>query len=170
MMAIIGKEEAMTEIRDLRQYELFGSLSDQQLAALAKSTERRTYRKHSHVYERGDPAVHAFLLTKGLVSLRDIGPGDLIGISYETCEPGQLMGTASLLRAPEYPLTAVCLEDSEVVAIESNGLHELCRNDPRLGYNLMFTIAQLYFGRYQQAKKQVYAMIQAPTIITALPG
>ena len=160
----------MTVIGDLRQHEAFGSLSDQQLSELGKSVEKRSYKNHTFIYERGDPATHTFLLTKGLVSLRDIGPGDLVGIAYETCEPGQLLGSASLLRKPEYPLTAVCLEDSEALAIESMRLFEQCRNDPKLGYNLMFSIALLYFDRYQKAKKQVYAMVQAPTIITALPG
>jgi hypothetical protein len=34
----------------------------------------------------------------------------------------------------------------------------------------MFSVAQLYFDRYKHAKKQVYEMVKAPTIITALPG
>ncbi len=160
----------MTEVINLRQYEVFRSLSDTQLTELAKITEQRAYKKHAHVYERGDRATHVFFVSKGLVSLRDIGPGDLVGISYETCDPGALFGAAALVRAQEYPLTAVCLEESQVVAIESNGLFELCRNDPRLGYNLMFSVAQLYFDRYNHAKKQVYEMVKAPTIITALPG
>jgi CRP-like cAMP-binding protein len=81
-----------------------------------------------------------------------------------------LFGAAALVRKQEHPLTAVCLEDSEAMAIESNALFELCRNDPGLGYNLMFTAAQVYFDRYKQAKKQLYEMVKAPTIITALPG
>jgi len=34
------------------------------------------YRKHAHVYEYVDRATHLFLVSKGLVSLRDIKPGD----------------------------------------------------------------------------------------------
>jgi len=160
----------MIEGSDLRKCQVFESLSDDQLSELAKSAEKRVYRRHTHVYDRGDRATHVFFVSKGLVSLRDIGPGDVVGISYETCDPGKLFGAASLLRAPGYPIAAVCLEDSEVVAIESDHLFDLCRNDPRLGYNVMFSIAQLYFERYKIAKRQVYEMVRTPTIITALPG
>jgi len=160
----------MVDLEGIRQYEVFGSFSNKQLSELAKVTEKRAYKRGKHVYDRGDPATHVFLVRQGLVSLRDIGPGDLVGISYETCDPGKLFGAAALVRKQQHPLTAVCLEDSKVMAIESNALFELCRNDPGLGYNLMFTAAQLYFDRYKQAKKQLYEMVKAPTIITALPG
>lgn len=160
----------MADVTDLKQYEIFHSFSDKQLFELASIAEEKAYGKRAHVYERGEPATHLFLVSKGLVSLRDIGPGDLIGISYETCDPGKLFGAASLVRAQGHPLTAVCLEDSQVMAIEAKRLFALCRNDTRLGYNLMFTVAQLYFDRYMYAKKQAYEMVKAPTIITALPG
>ncbi|MDY6951406.1 MAG: cyclic nucleotide-binding domain-containing protein [Thermodesulfobacteriota bacterium] len=155
---------------ELRTCQVLDALSDDQLSELAKSSEKRVYRRHTHVYDRGDRATHVFYVSKGLVSLRDIGPGDVVGISYETCDPGKLFGAASLLRAPGYPVAAVCLEDSEVVAIASDQLFDLCRNDPRLGYNVMFFIAQLYFERYKIAKRQVYEMVRTPTLITALPG
>lgn len=160
----------MIEGIDLRKCQVLDSLSDKHLSELAKGAEKRVYRRQTHVYDRGERATHVFFVIKGLVSLRDIGPGDVVGISYETCDPGKLFGAASLLRAPEYPIAAVCLEDSEVMAIESDRLFDLCRNDPRLGYNVMFSVAQLYFERYKIAKRQVYEMVRTPTLITALPG
>lgn len=160
----------MGEIRELKRYEIFSGFPDSQLSELAKIAERKAYRKRVHVYERGDRATHLYVVNRGLVSLRDIEPGDLIGISYEICEPGELFGTASLVKPHEHSLTAVCLEDSEVTAIKADQLFDLCEKDPSFGYRLMLSIAQLYFDRYKNAKNQLYQMVKAPTIITALPG
>ena len=160
----------MVEISELKKGEIFSNFEDRQLAEMAAIVERKTYRKRAHVYEQGDEATHLFLVFKGLVSLRDIDPGDLVGISYEICEPGQVFGIASLMKLGRHSLTAVCLEDSEIVAVEAGALLELCRRNAESGLDLMLTIARLYYERYQHAKRQLREMVKAPTLITALPG
>lgn len=122
------------------------------------------------MYERGEQANHLFVVSKGLVSLREIKPGDEVGIAFETRETGGLFGAASFMKPQEYTLTAVALEDSEVIAVDSSKLFALCENDPALGHKLMLKIAQLYFERYKVAKRQLYGMVKTPAIITALPG
>jgi len=160
----------MKDFGNLREYGLFRLLSEEQLSELAIIAEERGYKKGAHVHERGGKASNLFLVKKGRVGLRDIGPGDVVGVSYETCDPGQFFGAASLIGEQQYSLTAVCLEESEVLAIDSKRLFQLCEKDFQLGYNLMLTIAKLYFDRYTKAKKQVYEMVKTPPIITALPG
>jgi CRP-like cAMP-binding protein len=160
----------MVELSDLRQHEMFGIFTDAQLSKLAQITEKRAYKKREYIYQRGNRATHVLLVQKGLVSLRDIGSGDLVGISFETCGPGELFGIASLMKSKEHSLTAVCLEDSEVLAIEASALLKFSEEEPGLGNWFMLTIAELYFKRYQHCKKQLFDMVKAPTIITALPG
>jgi len=104
------------------------------------------------------------------VSLRRIEPGDKVGIAFETREPGTLFGAASFMQPQEYTLTAVCLQDTEVLAVDADKLFKLCDKDPLLGYRLMLKIAQIYFERYKTAKKNLYAMVHTPAVITALPG
>lgn len=160
----------MVEPSDLRQYEIFGELSEKQLTGLAKITEMRSYKKREHIYERGDRAEHVFVVNKGRVNLRDIKIEDEVGISVEICEPGELFGAASLMEPREYPLTAVSLVDSEIMAIKGDRLLEMCEKEPALGYQLMLTIAQRYLDRYKLAKEQIYQMVKPPVLITALPG
>jgi CRP-like cAMP-binding protein len=160
----------MGELCYLRHHDVFGVFTDAQLSKLAEITEKRTYKKREHIYQRGNRATHIYLVHKGLVSLRDIGSGDLVGIAYETCGPGELFGIASFMKPHEHSLTAVCLEDSEVLAIEAARLLEFCEKEPGLGNWFMLAIAELYFKRYQHCKKQLFDMVKTPTIITALPG
>ena len=160
----------MVEAYKLAYMELFDLLSDEQLEKLAEITEKKSYKTHDHIYERGNAAKHLFVVKKGLVSLRRIDPGDEVGIAFETREPGELFGAASFMHPQYYTLTAVCLEDSEVLAIDADKLFELCKKDPTVGYQLMLKIAQIYFERYKTAKRSLHDVVRTPTVITALPG
>jgi CRP/FNR family transcriptional regulator len=160
----------MVETYKLAYIELFDALSDEQLEKLAEITEKKSYKTHDHIYERGNPAKKLFVVQKGLVSLRRIDPGDEVGIAFETRESGGLFGAASFMIPQEYTLTAVCLEDTEVMAIDTDKLFELCEKDPAVGYQLMLKIAQIYFERYKSAKRSLHEVVRTPTLITALPG
>jgi len=120
------------------------------LEELAEITDKKIYKKHAHVYERGDAAKHLFVVSKGLISLSRFDLGDQVG--------------------QHYTLTAVCIEDSEVMAIDADKLSDLCEKDPAVGYKLMLEIAQVYFERYKSAKRNLHEMVRTPTLITALPG
>ena len=160
----------MVEASNIKGLGLFSVFSEAHLEELAKITEKKTYKSHDYVYERGNPARHLFVVSKGLVSLRRFEPGDEVGIAFETREPGTLFGAASFMEPQEYTLTAVCMEDTEVMAIDADKLTELCKKDPAVGYELMLKIAQIYFERYKTAKRNLYGMVHTPAVITALPG
>ena len=160
----------MVEASAMAYLKVFELLSDEQLEEIAKITQKKSYKIHEHIYERGNPAKHLFVVKKGLVSLRRIDPGDEVGIAFESREPGGLFGAASLMKPQEYTLTAICLEDTEVMAIDADKLFELCENDPAIGYQLMLKIAQIYFERYKVAKRSLHDMVRTPTLITGLPG
>jgi CRP-like cAMP-binding protein len=160
----------MVEAYKLAYMDLFDTISDEQLEKLAEITEKKSYKTHDHIYARGNPAKELFLVKKGLVSLRRIEPGDEVGIAFETREPGELFGAASFMHPQNYTLTAICLEDTEVMAIDADKLVELCEKDPAVGYQLMLKITQIYFERYKAAKRSLHDMVRTPTVITALPG
>jgi len=160
----------MAEINDLKKFDTFSLFSEDQLAEIAKITEKQTFKKGAQIYQEGDRTNHIFLVTKGLVSMRKIAPGDTIGISFESREKGDLFGTACFMKPQEYTLNSVCMEDSEVMAIDADKLFELFQKYPEIGYKFMKEVAKIYFERYKIAKRQIHAMVKAPTIITALPG
>jgi CRP-like cAMP-binding protein len=160
----------MVKASEIAYVKVFDLLSDEQLEEIAEITEKKSYQMHDHIYQRGNPAKQLFVVSKGLVSLRRIDPGDDIGIAFETREPGGLFGAASFMEPQEYTLTAVCLEDTEVMAIDADKLFKLCEKDPALGYQLMLKIAQIYFERYKTAKRSLHDVVRTPTVITALPG
>jgi len=160
----------MVEVNDFKKLDVFNVFSENQLAELAEITERKKFNAGAHVYERGKRADHIFVVINGLVSLNRFEPGDKIGISFEKREKGEFFGTACFMKPQEYTLTAVCTEDSEVLAVDADKLLNLCEADPDLGYKFLKEVAKVYFERYKIAKRQIHEMVKAPTIITALPG
>ena len=160
----------MTKVDDFNKFDFFNAFSEKQLADLAKVTEKKTFKKGSEIYKEGDRANYIFLVSKGWVSLRKVDPERDIGISFENREKGELFGTACFMKPQEYTLNAVCMEDSEVIAMDADKLFDLFQKDYQIGYLFLREIAKVYFERYKSVKRQLYEMVKAPTIITALPG
>lgn len=160
----------MAEVSELRQFDLFKGFSEKQLSQVAQLTSKKNYGKGQVIYKEGDPAKHVFVVDKGLVSLRRVEPGKLVGIAFENREHGELFGAAAVMQPREYTLTALCLEETAVYAIDADKLGKMCESDPQLGYKFMSAIAQVYFERYKSTKRQLYQMVQTPALITALPG
>ena len=160
----------MVAVSDVEQLEIFNVFSEDQLDELSRISVEKSFKKGAQIYQKGDRAKDMFVVVKGLVSLREINPGDEVGIAFEKRERGEFFGSASFMIPQEYTLTAVCLEDTKVVAVDADKLFDLCEQDPDVGYKFMKKIAQIYFARYKMAKRQIHEMVRTPTIITALPG
>ncbi|HUV76546.1 MAG TPA: cyclic nucleotide-binding domain-containing protein [Desulfobacterales bacterium] len=160
----------MVEIDDFKKFDTFSVFSEDQLAELSKITTTITFEKGAQIYREDDRANQFFLVIKGMVTLNKIDPGEKIGISFEKRERGGLFGAACFMEPQKYTLNAICMQDSEVMSIDADKLFELVQKDPDLGYKLMKEVAKIYFERYKVAKRQIHAMVKAPTIITASPG
>jgi CRP-like cAMP-binding protein len=160
----------MAKVDDFNKFDFFNAFSEKQLAELAKVTEKKTFKKSSEIYKEGDRANYFFLVSKGWVSLRKVDPERDIGISFENRGRGELFGAACFMKPQEYTLNAICMEDSEVMAMDADKLFDLFQKDYQIGYLFLREIAKVYFERYKSVKRQLYEMVKAPAIITALPG
>lgn len=155
----------MVAVNDLKKLDLFKDLTGDQIARLAEITTVTHCKRGEVVYRQGTPAKHLFLLNKGTVSLRRME--EHVGISFVTRVSGELLGAASLMEPQEYTLTGLCLEDSELYAIDAAKLFAIFQKDPAVGYKMALAVARIYFALYQNARGQLLAMLKTPTIITA---
>lgn len=160
----------MVEIDKLDKLEFFNVFSSDQLEKLSRITYSKLFRREEYIYHKGDSATELFVVIEGLVSLRAIDPETEVGIAYEERRHGEFFGPASFMTSRIYSLSAVCITNTEVLAIDARQLSGLCEYDSNLGYKFMKEIAEIYFGRYITSKRQICQMVNAPTIITALPG
>lgn len=160
----------MKAIMDFRKFDFFHAFSEDQLAELMKVTEKKTFKKGAQIYKEGDRANQIFIVSKGWVKLRKMDPEKDIDITFENRGKGELFGAACFMKPQEYTLNAVCMEDSEVLAMDADSLFDLFHNDYQIGYLFLKEIAKVYFERYKGVKRQLFDMVKAPSTITALPG
>jgi CRP-like cAMP-binding protein len=161
-----GREDNdMVPVGDLKKLGLFKGLTDDQVGRLAKITTVKKCKRGKVVFRQGAPAKHLFLVKKGTVSLRRIE--EHVGVSFVTRVAGELLGAASFMEPQEYTLTGLCVEDTELYAIDANKLFAIFQKDSVLGYKMALAVARIYFGLYQNARGQLLAMLKTPAIITA---
>ncbi len=160
----------MVEVNILNKLDFFNVFSSEQLERLSRISRLKLFRREEQIYRKGDTATELFVVIDGLVSLRAIDPESDVGIAYEERRHGEFFGPASFMTSRVYSLTAVCITDTEALAVDARQLSDLCEEDSNLGYKFMKKIAEIYFERYITTKRQICQMVNAPTIITALPG
>ena len=160
----------MAKSNKLGQFSIFSDLSGDELDKVSGLCEEKSYRRAEYIYQGGEKAGHLYVVMQGLVSLREFGPDDQVGVGFEIREKGDVFGCGSLTPACKYALTAVCMEDTQVLTVDADRLYKLCDIDAGLGYKLMKKIARIYFERFESAKKQIHEMVKIPTVIMALPG
>jgi CRP-like cAMP-binding protein len=145
----------MVEPDDLKTFEIFRSFTDDQLKQLANITSKKTFRANALVYKQGEKAREVFVVSRGLISLRGVRSEDELVVAFEVRERGDLFGASSFMKRQLYTSTALCLEETEVFAIDTGKLLDRCESDAQLGYQFMRTIAELYFDRYETAKTEL---------------
>ena len=148
----------MLNADDLKKTKTFETFTEKQLEELSKITVKKAFKTSHKIYRSGTPARNIFVVAEGLVNLREWNPEDKFSIGFETLDEGHLFGCASLTEHKNYTLNALCLEDTQVLAIEADKLFKLCERDPDLGYKIIKEIAQTYFQRYLTAKRQLHEL------------
>ena len=146
----------MVTISELKHIKIFSEFADEELADLANITEKMAYNNQEIIYKRNDEARYLFVITSGVVSLRLLGPGDKAGVAFEKRRRAEMFGVAIFMEPRKYTLTALCLEDTEVLAIDGDNLNELCSKRPEIGYKLLKKVAQIYLDRYKYAKIKLF--------------
>ena len=152
----------MVPVADLKKFDLFKDLTEDQVQRVAEITELKKYKRGEDVYRRGAPAKHLFLIKKGTVSLRRVE--EHVGVSFVSRVAGELIGGASLMEPQAYTLTGVCLEDSEIYAIDADKLFTVLQKDTMVGYRTALAVARIYFVLYKNARNQLMTMIKTPAI------
>jgi CRP/FNR family transcriptional regulator, cyclic AMP receptor protein len=156
----------MVPVADLKKFDLFEDLPEDQVKSVAEITELKKYKRGEDVYRRGIPAKRLFLIKKGTVSLRRVE--EHAGISFVSRVAGELLGTASLMKPQEYTLTGVCLEDSEIYVIDVDKLFTVFQKDTMLGYRTALAVARAYFALYENVRNQLLTNIKTPAIMEGL--
>ncbi len=147
-------------VEKLHRQDLFALLTPKEVEVLSDACGVVSLKMGEKVYSEGLPASHLFVLLKGRVELRRPTKGGLSFLVDDIPEGG-VFGVSSLAIGERYLLNAECVEDSDVLKVESRVLRGLLDENPVAGYAIERKISQIFFKRYVEAMERLRAVVQA---------
>jgi len=137
----------------LRRSDIFNELTDDELAHIVPFCHEAFYREGEVVLVEDAPADWLFIVEQGKLTLEkkiQLGRrGTLRTATVGMVGPGKVAGWSALTPPPIYTSTAICLEPTCVIALDSQALQRFLNDNPRAGYKMMSVIAGLARERYQ---------------------
>jgi CRP-like cAMP-binding protein len=106
------------------------------LATLVAAARRQTYRRGQEIFAQGDPANQMFLLKAGRVKLGKI-TAEGNEITLDIRKAGGFLGESMLIEDADYPLTAICLEDTLTCGFTKAGFEKLILENPNIGLQVI---------------------------------
>jgi len=133
----------MDLVTSLKNTSLLVGLSPNTYAELARIARRLHFEEGDTVYRIGDPALDVLVVAEGRVRFtigvgnRPDSPGSIFG-------PGEALGWAALIEdQPRRIATAVCMEDSTLIALNGEQLLSMFERDTKAGYMVMRRLAKM---------------------------
>lgn len=126
----------------LAKSALFGGLKPETYAALARIARTQTLEDGDTVYRIGDPAQDVFVVGDGRVRFT-IGVGNRPDGRGSIFEVGDTFGWAALIEdQPRRIATALCMEDTTLIALNGAQLLAAFERDPAAGFIVMRRLAK----------------------------
>lgn len=125
----------------VRDFSFFKGLRDEDLRAVLAMARTRRIERRAAVFEQGQTAGEFFVLLHGHLKVVQTSP-DGRQIIVRIVEPGELYGVAVAMGRPDYPATALALEESLTLAWPSSIWPALVERAPVLAANALQTLGR----------------------------
>jgi CRP/FNR family cyclic AMP-dependent transcriptional regulator len=140
----------------LKGFSFFHGFTDAQMKKIASAALEETCEAGTSMYQKGDPARSLFLVREGkIVLVMDsyMGPQRAaMQITVDVIVQGETMGWSALVEPYIYTLGALCIDRTELIALDAVKLRALLNKDGRLGYKLMQAIARVVAQRLNHTR------------------
>jgi CRP-like cAMP-binding protein len=138
------------DITLVKDFPIFRNIEEADLRAVLQAGQTRRIPKKVAVFVQGERADEFFVLIHGhLKVVQTTGDGQQIIVRI--VEPGEIYGVAMALGRPDYPGTAIAIEDSITLAWPSSAWPRLVERAPALAVNALQTVGQ----RLQEAHARI---------------
>jgi CRP-like cAMP-binding protein len=157
---------------ELRRMVILGRMSDAQLDKIIPLVEKRHYEERQYVVHEGDKAENFFILQRGKVLLEQ-RLTDTITVCMDAIKPGYSFGwSAMLVRDLEpyhsYTSDAICVEPSDVCAINGEKFLDLLENDHTMGFLVHQRLNRVIKQRLAHRTEQFVRIIRQHPDMTSL--
>lgn len=117
------------------------SLSEAELAGLARGCSTRMLAAGETLFEEGAPCTRLFVIASGRVEVRQTSLRGREQV-FHTEQPGAALGEAPLFDGGGYIASAVAVEPTRVLSLSRSRLIALCRTHPEVALALVETLAR----------------------------
>jgi CRP-like cAMP-binding protein len=129
----------------------FGSLAEEHVALVAGCARNVHFAAGEQVFREGEPADTFWVVRQGSVGLEAFVP-PRGAVAIETIDAGELLGWSWLFPPYRWHFDARALTAVRATAFDGACLREKCKQDARLGYELMALFAQVLIDRLQSTR------------------
>lgn len=141
---------------EIKGSQLFKTLKREELDAISKCCRHETHEAGSNLFAEGDPAQKVYIIERGRVALDmglSFGGHTKRRATIETAGPGQAIGWSSLTGTQTFTLTARCLDETRVLAIDAARVRQLFEADCELGYQVMLHLTEVVRSRLNKVRE-----------------
>ncbi len=124
----------------LSKISVWGGLTPEQQEKIFKRLEVGTFKKGEYIFRKGEQPTHVYVVKSGRVDL--IASHERVSILKESTTTGAAFGIAALMAMQPHMVTAVAVEDTEIMVLSRQALLELSHEDAKLFALLMMNIAR----------------------------
>ena len=120
---------------------IFQDLAPENVQALAKEALRKKMKKGDTVFMQGDSASEVFLIKGGRIKLTKVLE-DGTELMLDLRKAGDFVGENMFSEEGEYPVSAVCLEDTLTCGFTRSQFEELVLKNPSVGLQVIKTLSE----------------------------
>lgn len=148
----------MINIQDLKQFVMFGYLTDDMLQSLLPITDMLVFDPNEIIFRQGQTADRFYMLKKGKVLLEQ-RITDTLTVSLSAIKPGFSFGWSAMLENGHYSTDAVCTEPCEAYSFKESRLKQKMAENHSLGYiisqRLLYVLKKRFDVRTDQFIKTI---------------
>ena len=137
---IAGKDIQLSPIC-IGQLWMFNNLEPSDLAALAKEAQRKKMAKGQVLFMQSDSADELFLIKGGRIKLVKVLE-DGSELTLDIRKAGDFVGENVFLDKGEYPVSAICLEDTLTCGYSRSQFEQLVLKNPNIGLQVIRNLSE----------------------------
>ena len=154
----------MISAQTLRFFPLFSNLPDDILEQVSKISHLIHIKSREYLFEEGQTAKYLYLVQTGSISLNLAVPRSDGGVFVQEMDPmkkGELVGWSAIIGPQEYNFGVVANTPATLVRVDGAGLKQIMHDHPRLGYDLLYKIADVIRERLEMKCMQLLSLVDS---------
>ncbi len=147
----------MDKFKILKQIDIFGGLSPEELDPIAELCESRQYKANEVIFAEKSKGREIYIVTKGQIRIELGIKGKTDHATVHRVSEGDIFGELVIVGDGRRSGTAKCETDCEVISINRDNLRDLFSRCTRIGYIVMMNLASLLAARLRKTNLQLVA-------------